>query len=95
MMRLMEFKRLVVKLDEVAPFSTSRCYRLTYTSYLPEILSVRSSDVSGKYIFLLLMTNCFVESNCGEKKYIPETDDQSYVYHSRAFTKYSNTVCLC
>lgn len=80
------------KLNKVATFSTSRCHRLSYTSYLSEVFSERSSGTSGRYIFLLLMTYGFVEKQ--RQKYVPETEDQSYVYYSRAFTKYPNALSL-
>lgn len=67
-MRLTYLKHSGVNLDKVAAFPTSRCYSLTCTSYLPEIFSESSSDVSGKSIFLLLMTDCFVEKQIWRKE---------------------------
>lgn len=59
-----------VQLDKVATFSTSRCYRLTWASYFSEIFSKRSSDIGGKCISLVLVTNCFVKKQIWRNTYL-------------------------
>lgn len=59
-----------VQLDKVATFSTSRCYRLTCASCFSEIFSKWSSDMSGKCISLVLMTNCFVKKQIWRNTYL-------------------------
>lgn len=67
--RLMYLKTWL-QLDKVLTFSTRRCYRPSCVSYVSEILSKRSSDISGTCISLILMKNSFMKKQVWRNTYL-------------------------